>query len=306
MRKLQHVVRSQQFDRELLEQIFADADLIKNNISIYGNILSGKVMATLFYEPSTRTRLSFESAMSRLGGKVISTESAKDFSSASKGETLEDTIRIVNGYADVIVLRHYEAGASNKAEAVSRVPIVNAGDGPGQHPTQALLDLYTIKEKIGFIDGLTIGFVGDLANGRTVRSLSYLLSKFKVKMIYFIAPDVVKIGQDIKNHLDEHNIPYKEMEEIDEAISIVDVLYVTRIQEERFGDRPEDFKKAFGKYIIDSATADRMKEDAIIMHPLPRINEITTDVDTNKRAYYFQEAQNGLYVRMAVIKMLLT
>ena len=189
MGRLKHVVEAQQFDRESMADIFTVAREMEQVVQHYGsNLLNRRVMATLFYEPSTRTRLSFESAMKRLGGDVVTTESAQEFSSAAKGETLEDTIRIVAGYSDVIVLRHFESGASKRAAAVSPVPIINAGDGPGQHPTQALLDIYTIEREIGRLDGISIAMVGDLANGRTVRSLCYLLSKFEDLHIYFVSP----------------------------------------------------------------------------------------------------------------------
>jgi len=260
----------------------------------------------VFYEPSTRTRLSFESAMMRLGGRVISTENAREFSSAAKGETLEDTIRIVDGYADVIVLRHYESGAAERAARVSSVPIINAGDGPGQHPTQALLDLYTIEKELGHVDGISIAMVGDLANGRTVRSLCYLLAKYKDVKMYFVAPDVVRMRDDIKEYLKRHRIPFYEEEDLKEVASKVDVIYQTRIQKERFGDRIEDYERARGVYIINHEILDAMKPDAIIMHPLPRVDEIAPEVDEDPRAAYFRQAQNGLYIRMALLKMVLT
>src|SRR5467141_4396460 len=191
--RLRHVVESQQFSRALLEDLFARADEIKRQPHHFSGRLNGRVMAALFYEPSTRTRLSFEAAILRLGGRTMGTDNAREFSSAAKGETLEDTIRIVSGYADVIVLRHSEEGAAKRAAAVSSVPIINAGDGPGQHPTQALLDLYTIKDELNRIDGIRVAMVGDLANGRTVRSLTYLLSKFKDIKIWFVAPPQVKM-----------------------------------------------------------------------------------------------------------------
>ena len=205
---LRHVVESQQFDRTLLEQVFTMAAEMEDVAAAGGNQeLSGRIMASLFYEPSTRTRLSFEAAMMRLGGGIIGTESAAHFSSVAKGETLEDTVRIVSAYCDVLVLRHYDVGASRRAAGISTVPVINAGDGPGQHPTQALLDLYTIKKELGRIDGLRIAMVGDLANGRTVRSLSYLLSKFDGVELVFVAPPAVAMGRDIKAHLDEREPP---------------------------------------------------------------------------------------------------
>jgi aspartate carbamoyltransferase catalytic subunit len=263
-------------------------------------------MATLFYEPSTRTRFSFEAAMHRLGGRVMSTESAAEFSSVAKGETLEDTIRIMNGYADVIVLRHHELGSAKRAATVSHVPIMNAGDGAGQHPTQALLDLYTIRKEIGSIDGLQIAMVGDLAQGRTARSLAYLLSKYSNVKMYFVAPTVLKMKDDILAHLRERNVWYTEETELERVLPEVNVVYQTRIQKERFGDRIADYEQCRGVYILDEQSLGLMKPNAIVMHPLPRLDEITMGVDRDPRAAYFRQAQNGLYVRMALLKMVLS
>jgi aspartate carbamoyltransferase catalytic subunit len=307
MARLTHIVRAQQFDLELLTEIFLVAEEMEQVVQHYGsNILSRRVMATLFYEPSTRTRLSFESAMKRLGGDVITTESAQEFSSAAKGETLEDTIRIVSGYADLIVLRHFESGASQRAASVAAVPIINAGDGAGQHPTQALLDMYTIKREIGRLDGISIAMVGDLANGRTVRSLCYLLAKYKDIRIYFVSPPVVRMKDDIKDYLAHQGIFFAEEEGLHKIASEVDVIYQTRIQRERFGDRISDYEQARGHYIIDQALLDCLPEKSIVMHPLPRLDEIVAaEVDADPRAAYFRQAHNGLYVRMALLKMIL-
>jgi aspartate carbamoyltransferase catalytic subunit len=304
---LQHIVEAQQFDRDVMAQIFAVAREMEQVVKRYGsNILSRRVMATLFYEPSTRTRLSFESAMRRLGGDVITTESAQEFSSAAKGETLEDTIRIVAGYADVIVLRHFESGASKRAAAVSPVPIISAGDGPGQHPTQALLDVYTIQREIGHLDGIRIAMVGDLANGRTVRSLCYLLAKYENPQIFFVAPEVVRMRDDIKEYLTRHQISWTEVNDLAPVASQVDVIYQTRIQRERFGDRVADYEQARGRFIIDRGILDMMRDDAIVMHPLPRVDEIVaSEVDDDPRAAYFRQAHNGLYVRMALLRLIL-
>ena len=306
MAQLYHIVEAQQFDRELLSDIFAVSREMEQVVQHYGSsLLNRRVMATLFYEPSTRTRLSFESAMRRLGGDVITTESAQEFSSAAKGETLEDTIRVVAGYSDIIVLRHFESGASNRAAEVSSVPILNAGDGAGQHPTQALLDMYTINREVGRLDDISVALVGDLANGRTVRSLCYLLAKYENLRLYLVSPPVVRMKEDIKEYLDRHQVRFEEAENLHEVAAQVDVIYQTRIQQERFHDRTT-YDQARGKYIIDQSVLDCMRKDAIIMHPLPRVDEIKTDeVDGDKRAAYFRQAHNGLYVRMALLRMIL-
>lgn len=304
--KLHHVIEAQQFDHNTLLDLFeASREMEKvverGGVSDYHNC----IMAALFYEPSTRTRFSFETAMHRLGGRVITTENAAEFSSVSKGETLEDTIRILNGYADLIVIRHFEVGAAGRAAAVSRVPIINAGDGAGQHPTQALLDLYTIQKETGAIDGLRIAMVGDLAQGRTVRSLAYLLGKFQDIKIYFVAPPLLRMKDDILDYLKERNVAYTEEGDFEKVLPQVNVVYQTRVQKERFGDRIADYEKCRGLYVINRETLRLLRQDAIIMHPLPRIGEITMDVDTDPRAAYFRQAQNGLYVRMALLKMVL-
>jgi aspartate carbamoyltransferase catalytic subunit len=301
MKKINHVIESQQFDVQLINSIFATADKLEKSRE---QSLKGKIMASLFYEPSTRTRFSFESAMLRLGGAVITTENAKEFSSAVKGETLEDSTRVISNYADVIVMRHYEQGASVRAAAVSGVPIVNAGDGAGQHPTQALLDLYTIKRELGKIDGVTVAFVGDLKNGRTVRSLAYLLGKYKNIKIYFISPVALRAGDDIKEYLTKHKTAYEELESLDTVITKVDVVYQTRIQKERFKSEKE-YKKYKGCYRIDAAMVEKMKKKSIIMHPLPRVDELSVEVDSSPKAAYFKQVKYGLLVRMALLKYVL-
>ncbi len=301
-----HVIEAQQFDVPTLLHLIKTTQEMENVVARGGTgEFSSKIMAALFYEPSTRTRFSFETAMFRLGGKVISTENASEFSSVAKGETLEDTVRILNGYADVLVIRHYEVGAAKRAASVSRVPVINAGDGAGQHPTQALLDLYTIHKEIGAIDGLRIAMVGDLAQGRTVRSLAYLLSKFQGIKIYFVAPPLLKMKEDILSHLQERNVWYTETTDLDKILPEVNVVYQTRIQKERFGDRIADYEKCRGVYVINSESLRLMKSDSIIMHPLPRLDEITMEVDSDPRAAYFRQAQNGLYLRMALLAMVL-
>lgn len=302
--RLRHVIESQQFSRALLEELFARAEEMKREAHRFMGRLNGQVMAALFYEPSTRTRLSFEAAMLRLGGLTMGTDNAREFSSAAKGETLEDTIRIVSGYADVIVMRHNEEGAAKRAAAVSTVPIINAGDGPGQHPTQALLDLYTIRDELNRIDGIKVALVGDLANGRTVRSLTYLLSKFKDIKVWFVAPPPVRMRDDLKSHLDEHHIPWVETEDLDSVLPEVDVVYQTRIQKERFGSL-EAYNAVKGVYRIDKRSLELMRKYAIVMHPLPRVDEIDPEVDDDPRAAYFRQARNGLHIRMALLDKIL-
>ena len=299
-----HIIKSQQFTREIMAQIFHHADYIEKNPIMPYN-LSGKIMATLFYEPSTRTRLSFESAMLRMGGQILTTENAKDFSSAAKGENIEDTIRVVQNYADVIVLRHFEAGAAKRASLVSSVPIINAGDGPGQHPTQALIDLYTIQKELGQIDGLTIAMVGDLLNGRTVRSLSYLLSKYKKITLWMVSPPQVQMAEDIITYLKESaGVKVIISSSLDRALKVADVVYMTRIQKERFDDLDE-YNKVCGRMVINKDSLHLMKEKSIIMHPLPRLEEIHTDVDSDPRAAYFRQAKMAVPVRGAILKWVL-
>jgi len=307
LQKLENCVDSGQFDRPMMEELFTIADEMakvkpgsKDSL-----LLQGYLMSTLFYEASTRTRLSFESAMGRLGGGIVSTESAGEYSSAAKGETLEDTMRTVESYCDIVVLRHFQAGSAAKAAKVMRAPLINAGDGPGQHPTQALLDVYTIQKEIGRLDGFKIAFVGDLANGRTVRSLAMALTKFNDVEFFFVAPDVVKMKDDIKLFLDERGVKWSESTDLIATAKKVDVMYQTRIQKERFGDRLDDYEKAKGKYIIDQSVMDALSDTACVMHPLPRVDEIDPAVDGDKRSAYFRQAQNGLFVRMALLKVLL-
>jgi len=302
---LRHVVESQQFSRELLEEIFARADRMRADPHAAAGRLQGRVLAALFYEPSTRTRLSFESAMLRLGGRTMGTDNAREFSSAAKGETLEDSIRIVSGYSDVIVLRHPEEGAARRAAAVSDVPVINAGDGKGQHPTQALLDMYTIKDELGRVDGVRIAMVGDLANGRTVRSLTYLLSKYRDVTIWFVAPGQVAMRQDIKDHLDQHGVRWLEEPDLGRVLPRVDVVYQTRIQKERFADAA-DYEAVKGVYRIGLPEMELLSPTSIVMHPLPRVDEIAPEVDADRRAAYFRQARNGVQIRMALLDMVLS
>ena len=286
-----------------MKKIFSTADILRQDPTHYQE--KGKILATIFYEPSTRTRLSFETAMHRLGGNVISTENAREFSSHSKGETLEDSIKIISGYADIIALRHFEIGAAKKAASVSKVPVINAGDGAGQHPTQALLDLYTIQRHFKKIDGLTICMVGDLKYGRTVRSICYLLGKFfRVKLI-FVAPKICEMNWDIKEYLDERNLEWMETQDLNEALKESDCIYMTRVQKERFLDMAR-YEQANNRYRIDNSVLRYIKENAIVLHPLPRLEEISTEVDNDPRMSYFAQAENGVWVRMAIITLLLS
>jgi aspartate carbamoyltransferase catalytic subunit len=303
--RLRHVLESQQFSRPLLEELFERADEMRADRHRAAGRLQGRIMAALFYEPSTRTRLSFESAMLRLGGSTIGTDNAREFSSVAKGETLEDTIRIVAGYADVIVLRHHEAGAARRAAAVSDVPVINGGDGRGQHPTQSLLDLYTIRDELGRVDGVRVAMVGDLANGRTARSLAYLLSKFRDVEVWFVAPPHVAMGRDIKHHLDEQGVPWHETEDLEAVLPGVDVVYQTRIQKERFADEAT-YQAVKGVYVIGPGAMAHLGREAIVLHPLPRLDEIDPAIDSDPRAAYFRQARNGIQVRMALLDMVLS
>lgn len=296
--RMRHIIESQQFDRALLDSLFAAAGRLESDPS---PSLRGKIMASLFYEPSTRTRFSFESAMLRLGGSVIATEDAASFSSAAKGETLEDSIRVTSGYADVIVVRHPQKGAAARAAGAASVPVVNAGDGPGQHPTQAILDLYTVERELGHVDGVTIAFAGDLKHGRTVRSLAYLLGKCRDVRAIFVSPAELAICPDILAYLDRHGVAHEETADLAYAAARADVLYQTRIQKERFAD-PAEYERLKGCYRVDADLVRSMKPGAIVMHPLPRVDEIAPEVDTLPQAAYFRQARYGLFARMAILE----
>lgn len=306
--KVRHIVSAANFDRQFISEIFNSATKVKKSPNDYKEKLTGKIMATLFYEPSTRTRLSFESAMLRLGGDVISTENASEFSSAAKGETLEDTIRVVNKYSDVIVLRHFTEGASKIASSYSDVPIINAGDGKGEHPTQALLDLFTIFSKFSTNKSgkqqLTVSMIGDLKNGRTIHSLAQLFSLYDNFKLIFVSPRVLAIPQSLRSSLIQKNVKFEETEDLNSALKSSDVIYQTRIQKERFKSNrsgESEYIKYLGRYIIDKKTLKIAKDSSIIMHPLPRVNEIKPEVDSDKRAVYFEQVENGIYVRMALL-----
>ncbi len=300
---MKHIVAVDQFDRAWLEALFEEADRMRS-VTANDGLLRGKLLATLFYEPSTRTRLSFEAAMFRLDGQVISTENAREFSSAIKGETVEDTIRIVSGYADGIVIRHFEQGAAQRAANVAPVPVINGGDGPGEHPTQALLDLYTIHHELGQVDDLKVALVGDLRFGRAARSLALLFRQTRNTELVFVAPDAVPMGDDVKQSLDDAGIAWREEPDLEQAMSRVDVIYQTRIQRERFAT-PDEYSAVRGVYVITPQMMDKLKQKAIVMHPLPRVDEISPDVDNDPRAAYFRQARNGVFVRMALLNQLL-
>lgn len=297
-----HIIESQQFDRDFLATLFERAARLAE--AGRTSDMAGYTLASLFYEPSTRTRFSFEAAMHRLGGNVITTENAREFSSFAKGETLEDSIRILSGYVDVIVMRHYEIGSAKRAAAISTVPILNAGDGAGQHPTQALLDLFTLQQKFGRLDDLRVAMVGDLLYGRTVRSLAYLLSRYRKVELTFVAPRVCQMHDDIKSFLDRQGVKWREESDLNAVLPTVDCVYMTRIQKERFLDRRE-FEQANNMYRLTPENVALMRPDAIVMHPLPRVSEIDPAVDADPRAAYFAQARNGLWVRMAVIQYVL-
>ncbi|MDI6778862.1 MAG: aspartate carbamoyltransferase [Bacteroidota bacterium] len=305
--KLKHIIKSQQFSVPSIMELFATAQQMEKVVARGGTQdYNSKIMASLFYEPSTRTRFSFETAMHRLGGRILSTENAKEFSSAISGESIEDTIKVLSQFVDVIVLRHDEIGGAERAAAVSNVPVINAGDGKGgQHPTQALTDLYTIFREIKTIDGLNIALVGDLAHGRTVRSLAYLLSKFERVKIFFVAPDKLQIHQDILDHLEENKVWFAQENDLKKVVAEVDVVYQTRIEKILLEVSDNDYEKIMESFFINSGMIKKMKSNSIVMHPLPRLKEISSEVDTDSRAAYFRQSQNGIYVRMVLLKTVL-
>ena len=302
-----HILSASQFlDHKTLETIFQKAAFYKKEVLNKQklDVLSGSILATLFFEPSTRTRLSFEAAMLRLGGQVISCENASGHSSAKKGESIADTARMISGYADVLVMRHTENGAALEASKYATIPVINAGDGSGEHPTQALLDVFTIQEKFGTLENLKIGLLGDLLYGRTVHSLSQILASFVGVELYFISPQKLKLPAEFKELLQAQNVKMYEIDDLNLVISELDVLYVTRIQKERFEDLDE-YENLKHSFRVNDQTLTKMKTESIILHPLPRVNEITTDVDADPRAKYFEQARNGLFVRMALLELVL-
>ncbi|HSM70438.1 MAG TPA: aspartate carbamoyltransferase [Anaerolineales bacterium] len=300
------IISVKQFSRADLEYVFGVAHEMRGMVERVGtfDLLKGKILANLFYEPSTRTSSSFTAAMERLGGSVIPINEVK-YSSVTKGESLSDTVRTLECYADVLVLRHPETGSAAIAAKAARKPLINAGDGTGEHPTQALLDTFTIFEELGTgqVDGMTVTMLGDLKYGRTVHSLARLLSLFKVKVNY-VSPDILKMPKEVMDEVGAKGIEQAEFTTLEEALPETDVLYVTRVQKERFED-PADYEKVQGAYVIDPEIMKAAKQDMIVMHPLPRVHEISMDFDEDPRAAYFRQMEYGLYVRMALLAMVL-
>ncbi|MFQ9976784.1 aspartate carbamoyltransferase [Clostridium cadaveris] len=304
MLKNRHLIDPMDFTLEELESIFKLGEQIMKNPEKYQDKCKGKILATLFYEPSTRTRFSFETAMLRLGGQVVGF-SEPGSSSVSKGESIADTIRTVGCYADIIAMRHPQEGSSKIASLYSDIPVINAGDGGHQHPTQTLTDLLTIKTTKGNLEGNVIGLCGDLKNGRTVHSLLKAMSRYKNNKFILISPKELAIPEYIKKEiLQKNNIEFQEVRTIEEAIDKVDILYMTRIQKERF-DSEEEYLRLKDSYVLDKNKLDKGKNDLIVLHPLPRVNEISYDIDEDPRAKYFYQAKCGMYVRMALIAKLL-
>ncbi len=300
----QDVLSVNQFNRPQLEYIFRVAHNMRAMVEQFGtaDLLHGHVLANLFYEPSTRTSSSFAAAMTRLGGRVISINEVH-YSSVSKGESLPDTVRTLECYADIIVLRHPEVGAAATAARYAAKPIINAGDGVGEHPTQALLDLFTIQEELGRIDGLRVAMVGDLKFGRTVHSLTRLLRLYDVELT-FVSPDILRMPDELLHEMQAAGRPYQERDDIHTVIGDVDVLYVTRVQKERFTDLAE-YDAVKDHYVVDADLLARAKSDMIVMHPLPRVGEISYAVDDDPRAAYFRQMRNGMYIRMALLAAVL-
>ena len=301
---MRHLLNPLDFSVEETNELLTLASDIEHNLKKYTHVCDGKKLATLFYEPSTRTRLSFESAMLSLGGSVLGFSSANS-SSASKGESVADTIRMISCYADIAAMRHPKEGSALVASMHSRIPVINAGDGGHQHPTQTLTDLMTIRSLKGRLDNLTIGLCGDLKFGRTVHSLINAMVRYPNVRFVLISPDELKVPEYIRDDvLRAKGIEFKEVSNLDEAIPELDILYMTRVQKERFFNE-EDYIRLKDSYILDKAKMALAKEDMYVLHPLPRVNEISTEVDDDPRAAYFKQAQYGVYVRMALIMTLL-
>ena len=301
---MRHLMSPLDFSVEELDQLMDLANDIEKNPEKYAHACDGKRLATLFYEPSTRTRLSFEAAMMNLGGTVLGFSSANS-SSASKGESVADTIRVVSCFANICAMRHPKEGAPLVASMYSRIPVINAGDGGHQHPTQTLTDLLTIHSLKGHLDNLTIGLCGDLKFGRTVHSLIHALIRYPNVKFVLISPEELRVPSYIREDvLAQNNVPFKEVVRLEEALPELDILYMTRVQKERFFNE-EDYIRMKDFYILDKTKMELAPEDMLVLHPLPRVNEISTEVDDDPRAVYFKQAQYGVYVRMALILTLL-
>ena len=298
---MNNILSTKQFTKSDIESILSRAGMMEKDLKdgTVKKMLADKVIACIFFEPSTRTRLSFETAATRLGASIISVENAESSSSAYKGETIEDTARMLSCYADAIVIRHHKSGAAEMASKVATSPIINAGDGANQHPSQALLDVYTINKKYGRLDSLSIAFVGDLKNSRPLHSLMPIFMFYPNNTFYFISPSELVISDELRQELKENGIKFVETQNLEEVLPKVDVLYMTRVQKERF-ESTEDYDKVKDSFLLKKEHLNLMKEDGMILHPLPRVNEIDPAIDDDKRASYFMQAQNGLYVRMAI------
>lgn len=300
----QDILSVKQFNRDLLQYVCDVADEMRNMVNRFGkvNLLDGKILGCVFYEPSTRTSSSFQAAMLRLGGRVIPINEVT-YSSVTKGESLPDTIRTLECYCDVIVLRHPEAGSAATAARYARKPIINAGDGVGEHPTQALLDFLTVRRELGQLDGLKVAMVGDLKYGRTVHSLTRLMSMYDTTF-YFVSPDNLKLPAELLDEVKAHGLPHRETPDVNDVIREADVLYVTRVQRERFSDQAE-YEAVKDFYVIDPELMAKAKERMVLMHPLPRVGEISYQVDDDPRAAYFRQMENGLHTRMALLAAVL-
>ena len=300
----QHIISVRQFDREKLQYIYRVADEMRSLVRRFGkaNLLDGKILANLFYEPSTRTSSSFQAAMLRLGGRCISINGVQ-YSSVTKGESLPDTVRTLESYCDVTVLRHPQKGSAELAARYARKPLINAGDGTGEHPTQALLDIYTIEDDLRRLDGLKVAMMGDLKYGRTVHSLTRLLCLYDTEF-YFVSPQLLRMPQGILDEVRAAGHHFTELRDVEEIIHKVDVLYVTRVQRERFDD-PEQYERLKDYYVITPELMSHAKPDMILMHPLPRVYEISMEVDDDPRAAYFRQMENGMYIRMALLAAVL-
>lgn len=300
---MRHLIEPKNFTDKEIQDVLDLAERIATNPEMYSHVADGKKLATLFYEPSTRTRLSFEAAMLSLGGKTLGFSSAEQ-SSATKGETVADTIRVVGCYADIVAMRHPKEGAPLLASMYAKVPVINAGDGGHNHPTQTMIDLMTIRSRKGKLDHLKIGFCGDLKFGRTVHSLTKALMRYEGNEFWFISPEELRIPEYLEKMLQRQNISYHECDNLENVLPELDVLYMTRVQKERFFNE-EDYVRLKDRYILTEEKLSLAKKDMPVLHPLPRVNEIACEVDNDPRAAYFEQVQNGLYVRMALIIALL-